>query len=117
MLLGALLGAGVPLGVLQDAVSALAPEAVRLSPEPVTRNGFAATRCHVELADSAHHRSWRDIRALLGAAGLATDVRELALRAFERLAVAEATVHGSDPLDVSFHEVGALDSIADVVGV
>jgi uncharacterized protein (TIGR00299 family) protein len=117
MLLGALLGAGVPLEFLQDAVSAVAPEAVRLSPERVTRNGFAATRCHVEPADSAHHRSWRDIRALLGAADLAADVRELALRAFERLAVAEATVHGSNPLDVSFHEVGALDSIADVVGV
>lgn len=117
MLLGALLGAGVPLSVLADSIDAIAPEPVVLRPEQVSRRGFAATRCHVEIADSVHHRSWRDIRALLEAADLDGDVRDLAVRAFERLAVAEARVHGADPLDVSFHEVGALDAIADVVGV
>lgn len=117
MLLGALLGAGVPLDVLQRAVAAIAPEPVGLRVETVSRNGFAATRCHVEVADSVHHRTWRDIHGLLRAADLDDAVRELAVRAFERLAVAEATVHGSDPFDVSFHEVGALDAIADVVGV
>ena len=117
MLLGALLGAGVPVEVLQHAVDAVAPEPVALGVEAVARHGFAATRCHVELADSAHHRTWRDVRGLLDAAPLAAPVRDLAVRTFERLAVAEATVHGSDPLDVHFHEVGALDAIADVVGV
>jgi pyridinium-3,5-bisthiocarboxylic acid mononucleotide nickel chelatase len=117
MLLGALLGAGVPLDVVQRAVDAVAPEPVALAPETVTRHGFAATRCHVEIADSEHHRSWRDIRGLLARADLDDDVRDRATRTFERLAVAEATVHGADPLDVAFHEVGALDAIADVVGV
>jgi len=117
MLLGALLGAGVPVEVLQAAVDAIAPEPVTLRVERVSRNGFAATRCHVEIADSVQHRSWRDIRDLLARAALADEVRDLASRAFERLAVAEATVHGGDPLDVHFHEVGALDAIADVVGV
>jgi len=117
MLLGALLGAGVPLSVLQQAVDAVSPEPVALHVEPVSRNGFAATRCHVEVADSAHHRTWRDIRALLAAADLDEDARATAVAVFERLAVAEATVHGADPLDVAFHEVGALDAIADVVGV
>ncbi|MGZ4456030.1 MAG: nickel pincer cofactor biosynthesis protein LarC [Nocardioides sp.] len=117
MLLGALLGAGVPVGVLQEAVDAIAPEPVALTVEAVTRNGFAATRCHVRIADSVTHRSWRDIRDLLAAAPLAPAVRDLATRAFERLAVAEGAVHGSDPLDVHVHEVGALDAIADVVGV
>jgi uncharacterized protein (TIGR00299 family) protein len=117
MLLGALVGAGVPVEVLQGAVDAIAPEPVVLRVEQVSRNGFAATRCHVEIADSVRHRTWRDIRDLLAAAPLDEDVRRLATRAFERLAQAEATVHGSDPLDVHFHEVGALDAIADVVGV
>ena len=117
MLLGALVDAGVPLDVLQAAVDTVAPEPVTLSPVTVQRNGFAAVLCGVRIEDSAEHRSWRDIRALLQSADLSEDVRGLAIRVFERLAVAEATVHGSDPLDVSFHEVGALDAIADVVGV
>jgi pyridinium-3,5-bisthiocarboxylic acid mononucleotide nickel chelatase len=117
MLLGALLGAGVPVEVLQGAVDAIAPEPVSLRVERVSRNGFAATRCHVEIADSVQHRTWRGIRDLLAAADLEDEVRRLATRTFERLAQAEAEVHGSDPLDVHFHEVGALDAIADVVGV
>jgi uncharacterized protein (TIGR00299 family) protein len=117
MLLGALLGAGVPLDVLRRAVDAVAPEPVTLRVEEVRRNGLAATRCHVEVADSVHHRTWRDVRALLGSAGLDDAVRELALRAFGRLADAEAAVHGTTADEVHFHEVGALDAIADVVGV
>ncbi len=117
MLLGALLGAGVPVEVLQAAVDAVAPEPVALRVEAVARSGFAATRCHVGLHDSVLHRTWRDVRDLLAAAPLETPVRDLATRTFERLAAAEGAVHGSDPLDVHFHEVGALDAIADVVGV
>lgn len=117
MLLGALLGAGVPLEVISDAVTAVAPEHTELTPEPVTRNGFAATRCRVEVADSTTRRTWSDIAALLAGANLAEGVRRRAQRTFERLAHAEATVHGISSDDVHFHEVGALDAIADVVGV
>ncbi|MGZ4438284.1 MAG: nickel pincer cofactor biosynthesis protein LarC, partial [Nocardioidaceae bacterium] len=117
MLLGALLGAGVPLEVVSAAVDAVAPEHVELTPETVSRNGFAATRCHVEVADSETHRTWRDVDALLAGADLPDAVRLRAHAAFERLAVAEAAVHGTAPDDVHFHEVGALDAIADVVGV
>jgi pyridinium-3,5-bisthiocarboxylic acid mononucleotide nickel chelatase len=117
MLLGALVGAGVPLDVVAGAVAAVAPEHVALRPETVSRNGFAATRCHVDVADSSTQRSWCDVETLLDEADLADAVRERARRTFERLAVAEATVHGTAPADVHFHEVGALDAIADVVGV
>ena len=117
MLLGALVGAGVPVGVIAEAVDKVAPEHVAIVPERVTRNGFAATRCHVEVADSATHRTWADVRTLLAEAGLHEDVRVRAHDTFDRLAVAEASVHGTGPDDVHFHEVGALDAIADVVGV
>lgn len=117
MLLGALVGAGVPAEVLETAVRLVAPEHAALRVEPVTRNGFAATRCHVEVADSVTRRTWRDVRRLLDGAGLADGVHRRARTAFERLAAAEATVHGTTPDEVHFHEVGALDAIADVVGV
>ena len=110
MLLGALVGAGVPVEVMQSAIDAVAPEPIALRVEEVRRGGLAATRVHVDVAESHHHRTWRDVRALLGGADLAVAV-------FERLAVAEATVHGTTPDEVHFHEVGALDAIADVVGV
>ena len=117
MLLGALLDVGVPLDVISSAVAAVAPEHVSLAPEPVLRNRFRATRCHVEVADSVTHRTWRDVAALLADAALDEAVRTRSQATFERLAVAEATVHGTEPEDVHFHEVGALDAIADVVGV
>ena len=117
MLLGALVGAGVPVEVLAEAVAAVAPEAVTLRPATVDRHGFAATRCHVQVADSSTHRTWSDVQRLLAAAALPEPVRSRAHAAFERLAVAEAAVHGTSPSEVHFHEVGALDAIADVVGV
>lgn len=116
MLLGALAGAGVPVDALQDAIDRVAPEPVSLRVEQVIRNGFAATRCHVEVADSSEHRSWADIQKMLADSALDQEVRAIALRVFARLAEAEAKVHGGEAADVTFHEVGALDAIADVVG-
>jgi uncharacterized protein (TIGR00299 family) protein len=116
MILGALLGAGVAIDVIQSAVDAVSPEPVKLRVETVTRNGLAATQCHVDVADSHTHRTWRDVRALVDSAALDGRTRDLAGLVFERLATAEAAAHGTSPDDVAFHEVGALDSIADVVG-
>jgi uncharacterized protein (TIGR00299 family) protein len=110
MLLGALLDAGAGLDAVQAAIDAVLPGAIALSVEPVQRAGLRATKVHVTpLVDDPPHRTWRDIRGLLR--------DSTAERVFDRLARAEAAVHGTDPEDVHFHEVGALDSIADVVGV
>ncbi|MET9019481.1 nickel pincer cofactor biosynthesis protein LarC [Actinopolymorpha sp. NPDC004070] len=117
MLLGALVAAGVPLDVLTHAVDAVAPEKIRLRPESVVRNGLAATLVHVEGTDSTHHRTWADVRSLLDAAGLPEQVSRSAHATFEALAHAEARVHDTTPESIHFHEVGALDAIADVVGV
>ncbi len=116
MLLGALVDTGVPLTVLQRAVDAVAPEPVALRAERVSRGALAGTRVHVEGTESHSHRAWSDVRALLQTPQ-AQQVPGIgrALAAFEALAVAEAAVHGTEPQDVHFHEVGALDAIADVV--
>jgi uncharacterized protein (TIGR00299 family) protein len=66
---------------------------------------------------SDRHRTWADVRSILADADLTPVVREGALAVFERLAVAEGRVHRTPPEEVHFHEVGALDALADVVGV
>jgi pyridinium-3,5-bisthiocarboxylic acid mononucleotide nickel chelatase len=117
MLLGALVDAGVPLEVPARAVAALGVETVGLTTEQVTRHGLGATRVHVHAPPTAMHRTWADVRSLLVDADLAGEVRAGTLAVFERLAVAEGRVHRTDPDAVHFHEVGALDALADVVGV
>jgi uncharacterized protein (TIGR00299 family) protein len=117
MLLGALVDAGVPLEVPAEAVAALPVEPILLTLEQVTRHGLGATRVHVHAPASPYRRTWRDVREILAAADLAPAVRDGALAVFERLAVAEGRVHRVAPDEVHFHEVGALDALADVVGV
>jgi pyridinium-3,5-bisthiocarboxylic acid mononucleotide nickel chelatase len=68
-------------------------------------------------ADHQHGRTYRDIRLLLQDSRLSTGVQDRSLSIFHRLAVAEGKIHGMDPEKVHFHEVGALDSIVDIVGV
>ena len=121
MLLGALLDAGVPLAVLDGALAAVAAAGgygpTCVVPEPVTRHGLAATLARVVVPAGAQPaRHLGTVRALLVRAGLAGPVRDSAVAAFERLAAAEAAVHRSDPAQVHFHEVGALDAIADITG-
>jgi pyridinium-3,5-bisthiocarboxylic acid mononucleotide nickel chelatase len=117
MLLGALVDSGVPLEVLSAAVAALPVERILLSAEPDARHGLGGTRVHVHAPASGVRRTWADVRAILTDAELDDAVRDRALDVFERLALAEGRVHRVDPDDVHFHEVGALDALADVVGV
>jgi hypothetical protein len=117
MLLGALVDAGVPLDVPAQAIAALGVEQIRLVTEETTRHGLGATRVHVHAPPSDEHRTWADVRSLLAEAALDPAVRDGALAVFERLAVAEGRVHRMSPDEVQFHEVGALDALADVVGV
>ncbi|HJU98206.1 MAG TPA: nickel insertion protein, partial [Jiangellaceae bacterium] len=115
MVLGALVDAGVPIEVMQGAVGAVAPEPVRLRVEETSRAGLRALRVHVDGTESATARTWADIRVLLDTGRISHPVRERATAVFERLATAEGRVHGVAPAEVHFHEVGALDAIADIV--
>ena len=116
MLLGALLDAGAPLAEVQAAVDAVGTERVMIETEEVLRQGLAATKAHVRVPPSTVVRTWANIRLLLESADLAEPVRTRALDVFGRLAAAEAEVHRTTPEQVHFHEVGALDAVADVVG-
>jgi len=118
MLLGALVDAGADVGFLQRCIDAVLADSVRLRTERVTRAGIAALKVHVDvLVDDPPHRTWSSIAGMLASAEVPEPVRERASAVFSRLAEAEGRVHGVPAADIHFHEVGALDSIADVVGV
>jgi hypothetical protein len=118
MLCGALVAAGVPLEVLQAGVDRVVPGAVRWTADTVSRGGVRATKVTPAADDrEAPERSWATIRTLLERADLPAVVADPAIRIFTRLAEAEARVHGVPVADVTFHEVGGVDAIADVVGV
>ena len=118
MLLGALVDAGADLEVVQRSIDAVIPGSVRLETETVTRAGLRAIKINVRvLVGDPPHRTWRSIRDLLASAELPAPVRDSASAVFARLAEVEANVHDVPAETVHFHEVGALDSIADVVGV
>lgn len=117
MFLGALLDMGVPLESLETEVRKLPLERFRLVTVKEPRHGIHGTRLTVELHERIYaHRTMAQIRTMLQDTGLEPQVRDLALRVFERLAEAEGRVHGVAPEAVTFHEVGALDSVVDIVG-
>jgi uncharacterized protein (TIGR00299 family) protein len=118
MLLGALIDAGADLVAVQEAIDAVIGDSVKLSCASVTRAGQHASQLSVEvIARDVPAREWRTIKQLIAKAGLPASIRDRALDSFQRLAEAEARVHHVPQDQVHFHEVGALDSIADIVGV
>lgn len=116
MLLGALLHAGAPRAALDEGLRKLGlPISIEVSEVEVA--GIRALHVEVPVPKHHHHhRAWREIRDLIAQSGLPPRAAQLAQDAFLLLARAEGGIHGVAPEDVEFHEVGALDSIADVVG-
>lgn len=115
MTLGALVDAGVDSKAIQTAVASLGLPC-ELTFETVRRGGFRANYARVTAAPEHAHRYLHQIEAIIDKSVLTPRQNELAKRIFRRLGEAEAKVHGMDPKRVHFHEVGAVDSIVDIVG-
>ncbi len=114
MVLGAVLDAGVSVDTIRAALDSLGLP-ITLEVEKVKRCGFAATKATIEAADQEEYRFLPDVEAILTKGALTPRQFELTRAIFQKVAVAEATVHGMPLERVHFHEVGALDSIADIV--
>ncbi|WP_432844166.1 nickel pincer cofactor biosynthesis protein LarC [Dactylosporangium sp. CA-092794] len=116
MLLAALLDAGASEQAVRAALGRLPVETITLRTTSVRRHGLRALRAEVLAPEAAARRGIEDIRRVITSAGLAAPATDFALSTFQLLARAEARVHGVAEHEVHFHEVGALDAIADVVG-
>ncbi len=130
MTVGALLDLGGDERVLQEGLASLSLRGYALSVRKESRAGITATRFDVLFDDTAHepghhseshgashqHRSFGEIRRMIESSSLSAWVRDRSVGAFFKLAEAEGTVHNEPPEEVHFHEVGAVDSIIDIVG-
>src|SRR3954464_11550625 len=116
MTLGALVDAGPDLAAIQSSIDSLGLPSCRLVRNEVKKQGFRATQITVEHEPEHKHRHLHHITAMIDGSSLGAPQKDLAKRIFQKLAEAEAKVHGTTIEEVHFHEVGAVDSIADIVG-
>ncbi|GAB4221841.1 MAG: nickel pincer cofactor biosynthesis protein LarC [Spirochaetales bacterium] len=131
MHLGALVDLGITVEYLREELSKLPlKDDYELVAYKDSRRGVSGTRVEVRIGDAVHahphfhshshshhdHRSFKEIRALIQQSTLAQSVQTRALSMFQILAEAEGKIHGKSPEEVTFHEVGAIDSIVDIVG-
>jgi pyridinium-3,5-bisthiocarboxylic acid mononucleotide nickel chelatase len=116
MALGALIDAGADIEEIRTRLSSLAIDEFAIEVEDVETHGIHAMRVHVRTGPDGVIRTYANIRSLLDEADLPGDARSIAHRIFRRLAEAEAKIHRRDVEHVTFHEVGAVDSIVDIAG-
>jgi uncharacterized protein (TIGR00299 family) protein len=116
MVLGALVDAGADLRAIESELRKLGLEGWSISAERVKRGAIFATHVNIASSEGHHHRGLSVISGRIDKAGLAPRAAERAGRIFTRLAEAEAKVHNVPVEEVHFHEVGAVDSIVDIVG-
>jgi uncharacterized protein (TIGR00299 family) protein len=115
MTLAALASAGASLAEVSRSLERLGVD-FEIEAETVEVSGVRALRVAVEHPEQHGHRTFRDVRRMIEAADLPGRSAERAVAAFRLLAEAEGSVHEREPEEVTFHEVGAIDSIVDVVG-
>ncbi|MBE0535075.1 MAG: nickel pincer cofactor biosynthesis protein LarC [Phycisphaerae bacterium] len=114
MIVAAMLDAGLDEHYLRDQIASLAIEGLQLHVAPVKRSGISAIHFGTA-AGHQHHRGLSDILAIIGRSSIPDAAKQRAVAIFERLARVEGKIHGKDPQEIHFHEVGAVDSIVDIV--
>jgi uncharacterized protein (TIGR00299 family) protein len=117
MFVGAMLDLGLPFGKLKAELKKISGLRYTLSASKKTVHGIRTTCFHVVCPDKEPARSWKEIRSLISSSGLHPTVKEAGINIFSCLAEAESKIHGIASEKVHFHEIGATDSIVDIVAV
>jgi pyridinium-3,5-bisthiocarboxylic acid mononucleotide nickel chelatase len=116
MTLGALVDLGLPLELLREAVDALRLEQVEIVSQATERRGIRGIKVDVRCSERGVVRTWSNIRSMIEKSRLDHTVKQRSLDIFHILAEAEAKIHSRNVDQVHFHEIGAVDSIVDIVG-
>lgn len=117
MTLGSFLDCGVSPEILRQELEKLGLPGFHLEIEKTKKRGITGTSCRVAADREEHcHRHFAEIQEMIESSSLDAPVKATALSMFGRVAKAEGKVHGVPPEKVHFHEVGAVDSIVDIVG-
>ena len=117
MILASMLDAGLDERFLVSRIKLLGLEGVELKVERKHRSGIGAAGFEVLAPPQKHHRNLADIRAIISQSGISESARDRAIAIFEKLACVEGAIHGKKADEITFHEIGAVDSIVDIVGV
>ena len=116
MTLGALVDAGLSFAALKSELDKLSVREFTLSQRRVEKHGIAGTKIDVNAREGHVHRHLKDVLEIINSSSISASAKEKAARVFQKLAEAEAKIHGTTIEGVHFHEVGAVDAIVDVVG-
>ncbi len=116
MTLGALVDAGLSFAALKSELDKLSVREFTLSQRRVEKHGIAGTKIDVNAREGHVHRHLKDVLEIINSSSISASAKEKAARVFQKLAEAEAKIHGTTIEAVHFHEVGAVDAIVDVVG-
>ena len=116
MILGALTDLGMDLKKCETELKKLNLPQVQLKSKTVLKNSISAVKIEVTPQNEHSHRTYHDIKSVLENSSLSKDVIEKSIAIFHKLALAEAKIHSKNIDEIHFHEVGAVDSIADIVG-
>jgi len=116
MTLGAFIDLGVPVKWLKDSLEKIPLSGFDLSAASVSRNGIQAKSVDVRVQDDVQSRNYAEIISMIEKSYLSPNIQQMSLDIFERIADAEAAIHGCPKENVHFHEVGSIDAVVDIVG-
>jgi len=116
MVLGAMVDAGLDFEWLESEIAKLKVDDYKITHEKVRRGAISGTKVSVETKEQLISRGLADIKKIVTESGISGNAKDLSLQIFEDLARVEAKIHDIPVCDIHFHEVGAIDSIIDIVG-
>ena len=116
MMIGAMIDIGIKLDYLRTELKKLNLDGYRIEARKVKAGPISAQKFDVGITGKQPHRNYENIKSIINSSSLDSKIKKISLNIFECIAIAEAKVHDQEKEKIHFHEIGAVDSIIDIVG-